>query len=79
MNVDIEEITFEGEIQYKLRIDGVLHGVFWTWVDVEQHADDLRFNWPDAALKTDIKTVPMNPLFRVLGTGQPRFVKAAFP
>ena len=30
-------------------------------------------------LKTEIKPVPMNPLFWVLGTGRPRFVKTAFP
>src|SRR6266851_6681547 len=32
-----------------------------------------------AVLKTDIKPVPMNPLFWVLGTGRPRSVETAFP
>jgi hypothetical protein len=32
-----------------------------------------------AVLKTDIKPVPMNPLFWVLGTSRPRSVKTAFP
>ncbi len=32
-----------------------------------------------AVLKTDIKPVPMNPLFRMLGTGRPRSVETAFP
>jgi hypothetical protein len=47
MEIEIIPILIEGEPCYKLRIDGVLYGIFWTKAEARQYAKDLRFNWQD--------------------------------
>ena len=45
MNVQVEPVTINGEQEFKLRLDGVLFGVFWTKEEALRYAEDVPFNW----------------------------------
>ncbi len=45
MHVQVEPVTINGEQEYKLRLDGVLFGVFWTKEEALLYAADVPFNW----------------------------------
>jgi hypothetical protein len=45
MNVQVEPVNINGEQEYKLRLDGVLFGVFWTKEEALLYAADVPFNW----------------------------------
>ena len=44
--VEVEEIVISNEPQFKLRIGGVLHGVFYSHEEALQYSESLKFNWP---------------------------------
>lgn len=45
MDIEIERVTIDGNEEFKLRLDGVLYGVFWTEQDARQYASDFPYNW----------------------------------
>jgi hypothetical protein len=45
MNVQVEPVNINGEQEFKLRLDGVLFGVFWTKEEALRYAEDVPFNW----------------------------------
>ncbi len=45
MNVQLESVTINGEQEFKLRLDGILFGVFWTKEEALRYAEDVPFNW----------------------------------
>jgi hypothetical protein len=55
MDIEIEEIMIDGLPQYKLRLDEVLHGVFWDRVEASQYGQDSQSNWPKDFLSRPIR------------------------
>jgi hypothetical protein len=45
MNVQVEPVTINWQEEFKLRLDGVLFGVFWTKEEALRYAEDVPFNW----------------------------------
>jgi hypothetical protein len=45
MNIQVEPVTINGEQEFKLRLDGVLFGVFWSKEEALLYAADVPFNW----------------------------------
>jgi hypothetical protein len=46
MKIEVVPVTIDGAEQVKLRLDGVLYGVFWSHDEAMQYVEILKFNLP---------------------------------
>jgi hypothetical protein len=46
MDIEVCPVTINFEECYKLRLDGVLFGVFYSREEATQYAENLKFNLP---------------------------------
>jgi hypothetical protein len=45
MEIEVEPITIDDEECFKLRLGGILYGVFWSYVEALQYANSVEFNF----------------------------------